>query len=99
MRIRYHCPTKGDTGHSARQAALQRRRGVLEPRTMSPLFRATEIAIHPHPDRLRTLRGWSRPATRTPATLDRLADLELAHGRHRAADRLALLADELREVA
>ena len=38
----------------------------------------------------------SHRATRA-AQLDRWADIELAHGHHRAAERLARLADEQRE--
>ncbi len=52
------------------------------------------------PDQNRAFRGWSRqPLPRNAAALDRLADLELAHGHYHAADRLAWLAAGLREVA
>ncbi len=50
------------------------------------------------PDQNRAFRGWSlRPLPRDANQLDRMADVELAHGHYRAADRLAWLAAGLRE--
>ena len=50
------------------------------------------------PDRNRAFRGWDRIALpRNAAALDRLADIELAHGHFAAADRLSWLAAGLRE--
>jgi hypothetical protein len=52
------------------------------------------------PDLNPSFRGWHRaPLPRDAAALDRLADMELAHGHYRAADRLAWLAAGLREAA
>ncbi len=53
-----------------------------------------------HPDRNHSFPGWYRPSLpRDAATLDRLADAELAAGRHHAADRLAWLAAGIRDGA
>ena len=50
------------------------------------------------PDQNRAFRGWSlRPLPRDAATLNRMADVELAHGHYHAADHLAWLAEGLRE--
>ena len=51
------------------------------------------------PDQNRAFRGWYRqPLPRDAAALDRMADLELAHGHYGAADRLAWMAAGLREI-
>ena len=50
------------------------------------------------PDKNPAYRGWSRaPMPRDAATLDRMADAELAVGRYHSADRLSWLAAGLRE--
>ena len=52
------------------------------------------------PDQNRAFRGWSlRPLPCDAATLNRMADVELAHGHYHAADRLAWLAEGLRDGA
>ena len=52
------------------------------------------------PDRNPAFRGWwRRPLPRDAASLDRMADAELAAGHHGAAERLAWLAAGCRDGA
>lgn len=58
-----------------------------------------QYAEQSDPDRNRVFRGWARTSLpRDAAALDRLADIELAHGHFHAADRLAWLAAGVRET-
>lgn len=67
---------------------------------MSKASSAADCAAKADLDRNKAFRGWLRPVLpRDPSALDRLADAELAAGRHHAADRLAWLAAGFREGA